>query len=67
MNNVNGLVKEGLDGITIRDRRADKAISLEGCIQATLFSEIRNDMNTYAASRVISSSRSNVCSKIFNH
>lgn len=50
---INCVVQEGLDGITSREYRANKAISLEGNVQARYFSEIRNDMNSLAANRVM--------------
>lgn len=51
--NINRLIEEGLSGITPREYRTNKAISLEGSVQANFFSIIRNDMKSFASGRVM--------------
>ncbi len=51
--NIDQVIQEGLSGITRRDHRTNKAISLEQGAQARYFSRLRNDMNSFASSRVM--------------
>ena len=62
---IEQLIKEGLDGKTIRDIRPNKAMNLEGKAQAEYFSEIRNSFDTYAASRVMEVGKNLETSRLF--
>lgn len=62
---INQLTKEGLDGVTPRDTIPDKAMNLEGKIQADYFSDIRNSFDTYASSRVMEVGKDEEASRIF--
>lgn len=62
---INQMTKEGLDGVTPRDIRPNKAINLEDKIQADYFSDIRSSLDTYAASRVMEVGKTEEASQIF--
>lgn len=51
--NISCVVREGLEGVTLREHRPNKALSLEQGVQARYFSKMRNDMNSVASSRIM--------------
>lgn len=65
MARINQLTKEGLDGVTPRDIRRNKAINLDGKIQAEFFSDIRSSFETYVTSRVLEVGKNEGASRIF--
>ena len=65
MMRVDSLVREGIEGVTVRDIRANKAISLEDGLQAAYFSKIRDDMNSYASSRLMKNNKADESYELF--